>query len=334
MPVCLITQPIHPIGAERLRAAGFEVRPGQAGDEAACIREVACADAVIVREGLTAAVIDAAPRLAVICNHGTGTDKIAVAHAHELGIPVVSTPDANIGAVAEHTLMLMLAVARRAPLADAATRQSDWRYRYAAPMLSLHGKTLGVIGFGRTGRLVCDMARAGLGMRVLVWSPSAPTCEVEAHGATRVSALPELLAASDVVSLHRPLRTDTRHTLDANALRNMKPRAIVINTSRGGLIDEAALAAALQEGRLFGAGLDVFAQEPLGAASPLAGLDNVVLSPHLAGSTEEALHATALQCAEQIIDVFAGRQPKHLLDACVWLRRRVPVITPSKEVQS
>lgn len=323
MPVCLITQPIHPIGAERLRAAGIEVRHGTATDEAGRIAEVADVDAVIVREGITAAAIDAAPRLAVISNHGTGTDKIAVAHAHACGIPVVSTPAANVRAVAEHTVMLMLAVARGTVRADAATRRSDWSHRYAVPMHSVSGKTLGIVGFGRTGQIVAQMAGAGFGMRVLVWSPRVDDAEVAAHGATRVDTLQALLAASDVVSLHRPLRPDTRHTIDAAALAAMKPGAILINTSRGGLIDEPALIDALRTGKLFGAGLDVFEREPLPVSSPLAALPNVVLSPHQAGSTQEALEATASQCAAQIIDVLAGRQPQHMLDPSVWARRRL-----------
>jgi D-3-phosphoglycerate dehydrogenase len=333
MPVCLITQPIHPIGAERLRAAGVEVRAGAAMDDAARIAEVADVDAVIVREGLSAAAIDAAPRLAVISNHGTGTDKIAVAHAHMVGIPVVSTPAANVRAVAEHTLMLMLAVARGTPRADAAARRSDWRHRYTAPMHSLHDKTLGIVGFGRTGQIVADMVRA-LGMHVLVWSPRVDDAQVRARGASRVATLHELLTRSDVVSLHRPLRPDTRHTIDAAALAAMKPGAILINTSRGGLIDEPALIAALRERRLFGAGLDVFEREPLPADSSLASLDNVVLSPHLAGSTQEALQTTALQCAEQVLDVLAGRQPQHMLDPTVWPRRRHSSRTIAMETQA
>jgi D-3-phosphoglycerate dehydrogenase len=322
MPVCLITQPIHPIGAERMRAAGIEVRHGTATNEAERIAEVRDVDAVIVREGLSAAAIDAAPRLAVISNHGTGTDKIAVAHAHARGIPVVSTPAANVRAVAEHAMMLMLAVARGTVVADAATRRSDWQHRYQVPMHSLSGKTLGIVGFGRTGQIVARMASAGFGMQVVVWSPRVDDAEVEALGARRVDTLHALLAISDVVSLHRPLRADTRHTIDAAALAAMKPGAILVNTSRGGLIDEPALVDALRAGKLFGAGLDVFEREPLPVASPLAALANVVLSPHQAGSTQEALADTARQCADQIIDVLAGRQPDHMLDPSVWASRR------------
>lgn len=321
-PVCVIAQPIHPIGAERLAAAGIEVRQAASpalDDLRAAIGE---ADAVIVRDRLPAELIDRAPRLAVIANHGTGTDKIDVAHAHAHGIPVVYTPDANVRAVAEHALMLMLAAAHQVVAADAATRQGDWGFKYRQPMLSLHGKTLGIVGFGRTGRLVCDMATRGLGMQALVWSPSAQPAQIGAAGARQVGTLAELLQRADVVSLHRPLRNDTFHTLDAASLRHMKPTGIVVNTSRGGLIDETALADALRGGRLFAAGLDVFEHEPLPAGSALASLPNVVLTPHVAGSSQEALRATASQCAGQIIDVLAGRCPDHLVSPPVWPNRR------------
>jgi D-3-phosphoglycerate dehydrogenase len=322
MPLCLIAQPIHPVGAELLRAAGIETRQVAGPDLASLRREIAPADAIIVRDSLPAELIDLAPRLAVIANHGTGTDKIACAHAHASGIAVVYTPDANVRAVAEHALTLMLATAHRSVAADAATRRGNWHFKYEKQMFSLYGKTLGIVGFGKTGRLLCDMATRGLGMNALVWSPNADAAQIDAAGARRADSFAAVLAQADVLSLHRPLRPDTRHTLDAAALALMKPGAIVVNTSRGGLIDEAALIDALRAGRLFGAGLDVFETEPLPAGSALAGLDNVVLSPHVAGSSEEALHATASQCARQIIEVLAGRKPEHLVAPAMWENRR------------
>ena len=331
MPSCVIAQPIHPVGAQLLREAGIDVRqaPGPGLDALRSV--IADADAVIVRDGLPAELIDAAPRLAVIANHGTGTDKIDVDHASARGIPVVYTPEANVRAVAEHALMLMLATAHQAVLADAATRRGHWRFKYERPMLSLYGKTLGIVGLGRTGRLLCGMAMQALGMRTIVWSPSVAPGEAASIGAQQVGTLAELLEAADVVSLHRPLRPDTFHTLDAAALRHMKPSAIVINTSRGGLIDEVALADALRAGRLFGAGLDVFETEPLSAGSAIAELDNVVLTPHVAGSSQEALHATASQCVEQILAVLAGRRPAHLVQPAVWPNRRRPALSSSIE---
>lgn len=317
---CLIQHPIHPIGAQMLRDAGCHVLQPQ-GPEA-LQDALAQADAIIVRNGLSAAQIDSAPRLALIANHGTGIDKIDVAHATRLGIAVTSTPGSNALAVAEHALMLMLAVSRQAALSDSATRQGRWDYKYSQTFLSLFGRTLGIIGFGRTGRELCRMARGGLNMRVLAWSPSADPQELAACGAEVAPSLEALLAEADVVSMHRPLRADTRHTLNDTTLRLMKPTAIVVNTSRGGLIDEAALAAALREGRLFGAGLDVFDTEPLPTTDALAQLPNVLLTPHMAGSTEQALRDTATQCVAQVIATLQGEKPANLVRPEVWAVRR------------
>lgn len=320
MALCVIPQPIHPVGPELLRAAGIEVC--MAPDAALLAAELQRADAAIVRDGLSEQEVDSAPRLAVIANHGTGTDKIAVERAHALGIPVTYLPDANVLAVAEHAFTLMLAAAHNVVAADAATRRGNWRFKYEGRMVSLYGKTLGIVGYGRTGRLLGEMAARGLGMRVLVWSPSADPAAIAQGDARAVPTLAQLLAEADVVSLHRPLRADTRHTLDAAHLALMKPGAIVVNTSRGGLIDEAALVEALVAGRLAGAGLDVFEREPLAPDAAIAALPNVVLTPHVAGSSQEALEATARRCAQQVIDALAGRMPEHMLRPEVWTRRR------------
>ncbi|KLU25071.1 hypothetical protein EOS_16680 [Caballeronia mineralivorans PML1(12)] len=326
MTLCLVTQQVHRAGIERLAAAGIEVRFATSAAMDTVAREIRDADAVITRDaGLDAHALDCATRLLVVANHGSGTNKIDVQRAHRLGIPVVFTPNTNARSVAEHTLMLMLAVSRRAITADAAVRQGNWGFRFEVPMCSLYGKTLGIVGFGAIGRMVAAMAVHGLGMSVLVWSPHAgPVCANVKEGVRMVATLDELLQAADVVSLHRPARPDTRHTLDRAALERMKPGAIVVNTSRGMLIDEAALADALRSRHLFGAGLDVFETEPLDRLSPFNTLDNVVLAPHVAGSTEEALRDTALLCAEQIIDVLSGRQPPHLVEPAVWPARRRP----------
>ncbi|MFJ3058060.1 hydroxyacid dehydrogenase [Herbaspirillum sp. NPDC087042] len=321
MALCVIAQPIHPVGSELLRAAGITVLQSAGPDALAA--EVARADAAIVRDGLNVAQLDGATRLLLVANHGTGTDKIAVAHAHQLGIAVSNTPLANVRAVAEHTLYLMLAAAHQAVSADAATRTGNWRFKYDSRSVSLYGKTLGIVGFGRIGELLCEMAGRGLGMRVLVWSPRADPAAIHAAGAQAAGSLAQLLGQSDVVSLHRPLRSDTAHTINVETLAQMKTDAILVNTSRGGLIDETALVQALREGRIGGAGLDVFEQEPLSPSSPLAALPNVVLSPHIAGSSQEALRATATQCAEQVIAALSGRQPDNLLDPSVWGRRPV-----------
>ncbi len=325
MPVCLVVQPIHPSGAKKLEAAGIEVRKATSADMAAVAREIVGCAAVITRNaGLDTAAIDAATSLHVIANHGIGTNKIDVAHATKLSIPIVFTPFANARSVAEHAVMLMLAVGKRLLPSDAAVRGGDWDYRYKSGLQELHGKTLGISGFGTIGRMTADIASKGFGMKVIVHSPSADAATIAAHGATACATLEELLGLADVVSLHRPSRPDTRHMIDAAALAAMKRSAILINTARSDLIDTLALAEALKAGRIAGAGIDVFDQEPVPAGHPLLALTNAVLTPHTAGSTDEALQQTADQCAEQIIEVLAGRRPAHLVNGAVWDARRKP----------
>ena len=316
MPFCLIAQPIHPIGTALLEQAGIEVRTASAPDLDHLAAGIVDADAVLIRDTLPAWVMDRAPHLKVIANHGTGTDGVDVAHATERGIPVVYTPEANVQAVAEHALMLMLATARKVVASDAATRAGNWGFKYDHDLISLWGKTLGIVGYGHTGRWLARMASRGLGMKVIVWSPSAPRESLD--GVTAAESLEDLLGQADVVSLHRPLRPDTRHTLNAAALALLKPQAIVINTSRGGLIDQPALVTALADGKLAGAGLDVFEQEPLAADHALTRLSNVVLTPHLAGSTVQALEETARQCAQGIIAVLTGERPVNVRNPEVY----------------
>lgn len=324
MPVCLIVQPIHPAGIAMLEAAGIEARRASSTDMAAVAREIAGCAAVITRNaGLSGAAIDAATQLQVIANHGVGTNKIDVARADALAIPIVFTPYANARSVAEHAIMLMLAVGKRLVACDHAVRGGDWDYRYKPGLQELRGKTLGVVGFGTIGRMTAEIAAHGFGMRVLVHSPAADRSSMAAAGAQACDSLDELLAQADVVSLHRPSRPDTRHMINLAALERMKPAAILVNTARADLIDTTALVNALKEGRIAGAGLDVFDQEPPLADAPLHALPNVVLTPHSAGSTDEALRETAEQCASQIIEVLAGRRPSHLVNAQVWERRRL-----------
>lgn len=323
MPDCLIVQPIHPAGLDRLREGGVTPVAATAHDMATVAREIAgCAAAITRNAGLDGAAMEAAPGLRVVANHGVGTNKIDLRRAAALGIPVVFTPTANARSVAEHAVALMLALARRVIPADAAVRGCDWSLRYEARMEELHGRVLGLAGFGTIGRMTAGIARGGFGMRLLVFSPGTPDSALAEAGAERAPTLAALLEASDVVSLHRPLRDDTRGMIDAAALRRMKPTAFLVNTARGELVDTAALAEALREGRIAGAAQDVFKVEPAPAEEPLLAAPNTVLAPHIGGVTEAAMRETALQCAEQVLDVLSGRRPPHLVQPEVWERRR------------
>jgi D-3-phosphoglycerate dehydrogenase len=221
-------------------------------------------------------------------------------------------------------MALMLAVARQVVTGDHAVRTVDTGFRYRVRFRELHGKTLGIVGFGRIGRRTAEIAKAAFAMRVLAYEREREPDLVARLGMERVERLEDLLAGADVVSLHLTLRPETRGIIGAAELARMKPTAILVNTARGGLIDEVALTEALREGRIAGAALDVVAHEPLASGHPLAGLANVVLSPHTGGATEEAMARTAEQVAQQVIQVLRGGKPAHLINPEVWERRRRP----------
>lgn len=318
MPRCLIVQPIHAVGVELLENAGITPVLAPAYDPAAIVAAMAGMDAVITRDaGLRTQAIAASSVLRVIGVHGIGTDPVDVAEATRRGVCVVNTPGANVRAVAEQTLALALALAKAIPAADAAARAGDFGFKYRAPLRELAGATFGIVGFGHIGQATAALARA-FGMRVVAVSRSQADEVFSQAGVERVADLDTLLRISDVVSLHLPSTPATWRVIGARELGLMKPGAFLVNTSRGALIDEPALEAALAERRIGGAGLDVFAAEPLSPASRLAASENVVLSPHVAGSAVEALERTARLVAGQVVDVLAGRRPAHLVNPETW----------------
>ena len=312
---CLIVQPIHKQGIDLLQRAGIEcVTPASAG-MADVARAIGDCEAVITRNaGLDAAAIAAGARLRIIGSHGAGTNMVDVKAATRAGIPVVNTPGANARSVAELVISMALALYKRTITLDAAVRAGNWNARYDSGLRELAGATLGVVGFGQIGRAVADIASKGFGMRVRVYSPSVPAAEIEQGGFTADQDLAELLRNSDIVSLHRPGNPGAGPLIDAAALGQMKPGALLINTARGGLVDEQALAQSLKAGRLGGAGIDVFSTEPPPADHPLIDVPNVVLAPHAGGSTEEALIRTAVAVAGQVVDALRGERPKHVVN--------------------
>lgn len=269
-----------------------------------------------------AAVLSAAPRLKIIARLGVGYDNVDVEAASTLGICVTITPDGSSQSVAEHTLALMLALARQLPLADRSVRTGDWdrRRRLLGPELS--SLTLGVVGLGRIGGRVARMAGQGFGMRVLVYDPYRSEAEIRSNQAEPRPSLVELLAQADVVSLHVPGNAETYHMLSAETLAQMKPGAWLINTARGPVVDESALVAALQSGQVGAAGMDVFEHEPPDPSGPLAVLPNVILSPHSAGLSADSTRRIGLQAAGQVYAVLHDILPEHMLNPHVWEKRR------------
>jgi D-3-phosphoglycerate dehydrogenase len=271
-------------------------------------------DAVIVRLfKVTAEEMSRRPKLKVIAKHGVGVDNIDVAAATASGIPVVYTPAANANAVAEHAIALMLALCRRIVDASAAVRNWKSADRSKLEGIELAERTLGVVGLGRIGARVAHIARHGLGMRVLGFDPIIDPKTYDGP-ATLVGSVDELLPQCDVISLHVPLTDATRNLIGARTLQMLKPTCRIINTSRGAIVDEAALVQALHDGRIAGAALDVFENEPLPGDHPLCTAPNVLLTPHISSSTKESLDRMAIHAAQGVLDVLEGRRPRYAIN--------------------
>ena len=302
----LVFGKINDAGLERLKGDGrFEVveHADRAPDR---IAAAADADAIVVKmTAIDEALLAAAPALKFVARHGLGYDTVDVAALTRRGIPLALTGDVNSGAVAEHTLALILAIAKKLCPYDAAVRRGDFAVRDSYSAFELRGRTILLIGYGRIGRKVGRLARA-FGMQVLVRDPFV-TADQIAEEAMLVDDLHLGLAAADVVSIHAPKSPDGACLLDAGSFDVIKPGAMVINVARGGLLDEAALLRALDEGRVSGAGLDVFEREPPPPGDPLLSHPKVLLSPHCAAYTRESSSLMALACADNVIGFFDRR---------------------------
>ncbi|KIL34370.1 hypothetical protein SD71_20290 [Cohnella kolymensis] len=276
------------------------------GDLVLLLDAVRSADAVMVRETpITAQTIGAMEKCKVIVRYGVGVDNIDLIAARAKGIYVANVPDYGSDEVAEHALALLMAVSRRIVSRDHAVRGGSWNIGPREPMYSLKGRTVGIIGFGRIGQAFHQKV-SGLGFgKTLVYDPSAkhPVPEVE------YVTLEQLCAESDVISLHLPLTTESYHLLDRSKLTLMKPNAILVNTARGGLVDEEALAQVLQDRKILGAGLDVFEMEPPNLNQPLFQQHNVIATDHTGWYSEESLRDLQGKAALEIAKVFSGSPP-------------------------
>ncbi|HSB89984.1 MAG TPA: hydroxyacid dehydrogenase [Anaerolineales bacterium] len=309
-PVVLLFEPIHAKALDILRQRA-DVRMATSLEEPDLLTQVGDVDGIIIRANgkVSRRLMQAAPRLKVVARHGVGVEAIDRQAAAEMGIAVVNTPDANVESVAEQCLGMMIALAKRLRLSDRAIRAGDWDARYRLIGNELLGKTLGLVGFGRIGQRLAAMCHSGLSMGIVYFDVvSYPGVEKQLEA--RRMPLGELLSRSDFVSVHTPLVRETRGIIDEKALRSMKPGAFLLNTSRGPVVDQAALVRALQEGWIAGAGLDVYDPEPLPADSPLLQMDNVVLSPHMAAHTDEALLRMAMVITD-VLAVIEGRRPEN-----------------------
>ncbi len=304
----VVSDPLSPEGITILRAAGHEVVELSAAPAEELRQALADADALIVRSAtkVTAELLAWAGRLKVIGRAGAGVDNVDLDAATRRGILVMNTPGGNTVAACELTMAMMLALARRVPQLSARVKAGEWPKKGAVGT-ELSGKRLGIVGLGRIGSEVARRALA-FGMEVIAYDPFV---SAERARTLEVALVPldDLLARSDVITIHAPHERDTDRLLDAAAFAKMKKGVLVVNCARGGLIDEAALAEALRSGTVGGCALDVFEHEPP-AGCPLLAFDQVVATPHVGATTREAQASVAIQIAQQVAGFLGGGPPQ------------------------
>jgi len=275
----------------------------------AILRVAAGADALLVTyANITAEMIAAMTRCRIISRFGIGVDNVDIQAATNAGIVVTKVPDYCVDEVSDHALALLLALIRKIPLANAQVHAGGWAMAEVAPIHRVRGTVVGLVGFGKIPQLVAPKAKA-FGLRVIAFDPYVPA-EVFARAGVQPVDFFELLAVSDYVSIHTPLLAETRGLFNVDVFRRMKPGAYLINTARGPIVDEAALAEALDAGRLAGAALDVMTAEPP-IGSPLLGRQNVILTPHTSFYSEESLVELQTKAAEEVVAVLSGRVPRN-----------------------
>jgi D-3-phosphoglycerate dehydrogenase len=306
-----VIDPIHAAGIERLATHYDLVLPGAAPTDA----DRARMRAVVVRTTpFTALWMDGLPHLRLIAKHGSGTDNIDMPAATSRRILVANTPGGtNSTAVAEGAVTLMLAVLRRVRDMDALVRRNEFDQRWSIKLGDLTAGRLGLVGFGQIARGVARICGAGFGMTVSAYDPFVSAEDMTKAGVSKADDLLTLMG-NDVISVHVGLNEKTRHLIGAREFAAMGPEAIIVNTSRGGLVDESALLRALQAGSIGGAGIDVFEREPPETDHPLFAMPNVVLSPHVAGVTNASMRGMALAVADLVDQVMAGERPATLLN--------------------
>ena len=316
----LLTDPIDASGEELLRSRGVEVVLAPEGSAPTIRRLTAEADALIIRSKLPDDIFEAAPRLRAITIHGTGIDLVPLAEATRRGVPVANLPGANAQSVAEYCVMAMLMLARNIVAIAAAIRSQPWDEARALAFEAheIAGLTAGIVGVGEIGARVARICRNGFGMRVLGHQRRLDRLPPEAEAAD----LDALVAQSDFVVLACPLTPETHHLFGAGRLAAMRPSSWLINVGRGPVVDEKALVEALHERRIAGAMLDVYEHYRISPGHPLFALNNVILTPHLAGSTRESRARAAVRAADETLRMLAGEKPVNFVNPECWDARR------------
>ncbi|HVY18668.1 MAG TPA: hydroxyacid dehydrogenase [Bauldia sp.] len=313
MPHVLVAGKIHRAGVSILQAApGVTLDLVDEVSTASYAPMIGKADALLIRsQPMPGSVIAAAPKLKIVSRHGVGYDSVDVNALSARGIPLAIVGDVNSAAVAEHTLMLILGLAKRMLPYDSSVRRGQWGVRDTFAAIEIEGRTLLILGFGRIGRRVARLAMA-FGMKVVAYDPYLEQATIRDAGVTAAPELGAALEVADFVTIHAPM-SHPHAVVGAAEFARMKPSAFVVNTARGGLVDERALADALTTGRIAGAGLDVFEVEPALAPSALLESDRVVVTPHSAALTEECAERMAVAAAHNIVDFFNGKLDPELI---------------------
>jgi D-3-phosphoglycerate dehydrogenase len=318
--ICI--QPLHPEGMKILNSRDdLEVIIPESPDPATWANFLPGAEAICVRlSKIPRAMMEAAPNLKIISRHGVGLDNIDVAAATERGVMVATVGTANSPSVVEHTIAMMLALAKRLPDLDRAVREGDYqRGRTKLESMDVAGRTVLIIGLGRIGSRLATALNA-LGLKCLGVDPAYTAAQIEAMGCEPVADFRTALPRADFVTVHCPLQEDTRGMIGAAELAQMKPSAYVINCARGGIVDEAALVEALNGGRIKGAGLDVQVSEPPAPDDPLLACDRLILTPHSAAATPETMMRSSMTVAQNVLDYFDGKVPASLVNPEVLKR--------------
>jgi D-3-phosphoglycerate dehydrogenase len=312
MKKVLLSQEIHKDAISFLSEKGFELFTAPSPEDETVRKYIKDADGVIVRTAtkLSRDTIFAASRLKVIARTGAGVDNVDVAAASEKNIPVCNTPEANIDSVAEHAVAFILALSKYLFKMDAAVRSGNFSIRNNYMPMDLEDKNLGLLGFGKIGRKVAGICSSCFGMNIKFFDPYLGNDIKESFPFEKVDTIQELFKISDFVSIHIPFTKENYHMIGSEYLKNMKPGAFLVNTSRGGIIDEAALSEALSECTIAGAALDVFEDEPPKPGNPLLKVENIILTPHSAALTKESSRRMAIHAAQGVADVLEGKIPK------------------------
>lgn len=312
MKKVVISHRLHDDGMAVLEKANVKVAITNDGNPKAMLPELLDAEGLIIRIGsIDRETMLAAKNLKVIGRPGVGVDDVDVEAATELGIPVVIAPGANTRSVAEHAFAFMFAAAKDMVHTDKELRKGNFNIRSSYKAFEIYGKTLGLVGYGNIGSILAQMA-ASVGMKVVVYDPFVKPEVIQEQGYQYEADLTTLLKTADVISLHVPLTPKTKHLISDAEFSIMKKNAILINCARGGIVDEVALAKALENNQIHAAATDVFSEEPVTADDPLFQYDNIIVSPHMAGQTKEAASGVATMAAEGVIAVINGERWKHV----------------------